>query len=135
MGSNDLGDLVGHAAQVAIDYVAVDVEDRSNVVVADGGLLRTTDEVGPVAENLDRGDAGGGGGRRAGVHRGEVGGADRDVGTGDNAVCCAGRGDGDVLQIDERLQVILRSLRRDVVTHASFGIEPKRRGGLEAATG
>src|ERR1700753_2124717 len=135
MGGNDLGNFVGHAAQIAIDHVALDVEDRSYVVVADGGLFRTTDEVGHVAENLDGGDAGCGRGRSAGVHRGEVGGADRDVGIADDAVCSAGRGDGDILQIDERLHVILRSLCRDVVTHTSSGIEPKGRGGLKAATG
>ena len=52
MACDDFLDLSVDAGEVGVDDVAVDIDDRSNVVVGDGAKLRARVDGGDVAENL-----------------------------------------------------------------------------------
>src|ERR1700691_1949101 len=50
---DDLIDLVGNAAQVSVDHIAVDIDGRSDIVMAYAGRFLPANQGGYIAQNLN----------------------------------------------------------------------------------
>ena len=120
--------LRGHAGEVGIDYVAIDVDDRRDVVVGDGAGFSQRCNCRHVAENLHRLTAHGHAGRcRYDAVRRSGGRKCRSA--------AVGRSERNVVDVLQVVEQILRRLHGDRVADAVARVEPEVRSGLEAAAG
>src|SRR5450631_815867 len=112
--SDNLLDLLIHAAKIAVHHVGINVDDRLNVVMAYRSQLRATRNGRQIAEYLHgRATTSGGIGSDGGGCRSA---RSRAVSRNRNA-----------LKILQRIQLVLRSLDGNVVADTILWIEPKGR--------
>ena len=141
MAGDDFFHGAGHAAQVGAFHVGVNVDHRLHIVMADRALLGAGDDGGNITQHLYRfGDArcsrrgaGSLGGGDAAERR-SAGRASRSAGGrfGHSRVGCR-TGDGQTFECSHRVELVLRSLDRDIVGNPVARIEIEIGARLETA--
>src|ERR1700679_2633368 len=98
---DDLIDLVGNAAQVSVDHIAVDIDGRSDIVMAYAGRFLPANQGGYIAQNLNGLNACRRWGSRARRCQVETGRPYRNKRTGNSRGPCGVGGNRDIFQITE----------------------------------